>query len=110
MITIKLPDGSEKSFESPTNGLEIAESIGAGLAKASVAININGLQCDLIDSDSELSIFTDRSDEGLFIIRHSTAHLMAMAVKQLFPAAQVTIGPVIEDGFYYDFAFERPFS
>ena len=109
MITIKLPDGSEKSFESPTNGLEIAESIGAGLAKASVAININGLQCDLSDqiiNDAEVSIITINSDEGLEIMRHTlTAQVLARAVKNLYPNARLAIGPTIEDGFYYDFFF-----
>jgi threonyl-tRNA synthetase len=109
MITIKLPDGSEKSFESPTNGLEIAESIGAGLAKASVAININGLQCDLSDqiiNDAEVSLITINSDEGLEIMRHTlTAQVLARAVKNLYPNARLAIGPTIEDGFYYDFFF-----
>ncbi|MDB2543453.1 threonine--tRNA ligase [Woeseiaceae bacterium] len=114
MITIKLPDGSEKSFESPTNGLEIAESIGAGLAKASVAININGLQCDLSDqiiNDAEVSIITINSDEGLEIMRHTlTAQVLARAVKNLYPNARLAIGPTIEDGFYYDFFFENQLS
>ena len=113
MPIITLPDGSQRNFDNPVSVIDVAADIGPGLAKATIAGLVNGLEVDssfVIDSDSELSIFTDRSDEGLFIIRHSTAHLMAMAVKQLFPAAQVTIGPVIEDGFYYDFAFERPFT
>ena len=114
MITIKLPDGSEKSFESPTNGLEIAESIGAGLAKASVAININGLQCDLSDqiiNDAEVSLITINSDEGLEIMRHTlTAQVLARAVKNLYPNARLAIGPTIEDGFYYDFFFENQLS
>ena len=114
MVTIKLPDGSEKSFESPTNGLEIAESIGAGLAKASVAININGLQCDLSDqiiNDAEVSLITINSDEGLEIMRHTlTAQVLARAVKNLYPNARLAIGPTIEDGFYYDFFFENQLS
>ena len=113
MPIITLPDGSQRNFDNPVSVIDVAADIGPGLAKATIAGLVNGLEVDssfVIDSDSELSIFTDRSDEGLFIIRHSTAHLMAMAVKQLFPAAQVTIGPVIDDGFYYDFAFERPFT
>ena len=113
MPLITLPDGSHRSFNQPLSVLDVAADIGAGLAKATIAGLVDGKEVDashIIHNDAEVSILTDRSDEGLFIIRHSTAHLMAMAVKQLFPAAQVTIGPVIEDGFYYDFAFERPFT
>ena len=91
----------------------MAADIGAGLAKATLAGVVNGEVVDasyLIEQDATLAIVTDRSDEALDIIRHSSAHLLAMAVKQLFPSAQVTIGPVIEDGFYYDFAFERAFT
>ena len=113
MPLITLPDGSQRSFNQPLSVLDVAADIGAGLAKATIAGLVDGKEVDashIIHNDAEVSILTDRSDEGLFIIRHSTAHLMAMAVKQLFPAAQVTIGPVIEDGFYYDFAFERPFT
>jgi threonyl-tRNA synthetase len=113
MPLITLPDGSQRSFNQPLSVLDVAADIGAGLAKATIAGLVDGKEVDashIIRNDAEVSILTDRSDEGLFIIRHSTAHLMAMAVKQLFPAAQVTIGPVIEDGFYYDFAFERPFT
>ena len=113
MPLITLPDGSQRSFNQPLSVLDVAADIGPGLAKATIAGLVDGKEMDtshIIHNDAEVSILTDRSDEGLFIIRHSTAHLMAMAVKQLFPAAQVTIGPVIEDGFYYDFAFERPFT
>ena len=113
MPVITLPDGSKRNFDTPVSVMNIASDIGPGLAKATIAGLVNGLEVDsdhIIAEDSELSILTDRSDEGLFIIRHSTAHLMAMAVKELFPSAQVTIGPVIEDGFYYDFSFERTFT
>ena len=114
MVTIKLPDGSEKLFESPTNGLEIAESIGANLAKAAVAINIDGLQHDLSDqitNDAKVSLITINSDEGIEIMRHTlTAQVLARAVKNLYPKARLAIGPTIEDGFYYDFFFENQLS
>ncbi len=113
MPVITLPDGSQRTFEQPVSVLDVAADIGPGLAKATLAGSVDGELKDasfVIDDDAELSIITDRSEEGLEIIRHSTAHLLAQAVKQLFPTAQVTIGPVIEDGFYYDFAFERPFT
>jgi len=113
MPQITLPDGSQRQFDHPVSVLDIANDIGPGLAKAAVAGKVNGQMVDTsyqIDEDVELSIITATSDEGLEVIRHSTAHLMAQAVKQLFPTAQVTIGPVIEDGFFYDFAFERPFT
>ncbi len=113
MPHITLPDGSLRSFEHPVTVAEVAASIGAGLAKASLAGRVDGKLVDLshrIDSDAELAIVTDKSPEGLEIIRHSTAHLLAHAVKELFPEAQVTIGPVIENGFYYDFAYKRPFT
>ena len=113
MITVTLPDNSQRTFSNPLSVQDVAQNIGAGLAKATVAGIVDGKEVDadfIIQNDVELTILTDRSPQGLFIIRHSTAHLMAMAVKQLFPSAQVTIGPVIEDGFYYDFAFERPFT
>ncbi len=113
MITITLPDGSQKQFEAPVTVLQVAESIGAGLAKAAVAGKVDQQLVDtshLIDHDAELSIVTGKDTDGLEVIRHSSAHLLAQAVKQLFPTAQVTIGPVIEDGFYYDFAFARPFT
>jgi threonyl-tRNA synthetase len=113
MPVITLPDGSQKKFAAPVTIAEIAASIGSGLAKAALAGNVNGKLVDTfypIDTDSNIRIITDKDQEGLEIIRHSTAHLLAHAVKTLFPSAQVTIGPVIENGFYYDFAFERPFS
>lgn len=113
MPKITLPDGSQKSFEQAVTVLHVAESIGAGLAKAALAGCIDGTLVDTsyeIDKDVSLSIITGKDEAGLDIIRHSTAHLLAQAVKSLFPSAQVTIGPVIENGFYYDFAFERPFT
>jgi threonyl-tRNA synthetase len=113
MPVVRLPDGSERKFESPVTVHQVAADIGAGLAKAALAGKVNGQLVDtsyLIEADSDLAIVTDKSPEGLELIRHSTAHLLAYAVKQLFPEAQVTIGPVIEDGFYYDFSFKRPFT
>ena len=113
MPDIKLPDGSIRSFEQPVSIAEIAASIGAGLARAALAGKVNGQLVDTsfrIDENVDLAIITDRDPEGLEIIRHSTAHLLAYAVKGLFPDAQVTIGPVIENGFYYDFAYKRPFT
>jgi len=113
MPLITLPDGSQRSFDAPVSVIDVAADIGPGLAKATIAGVVDGREVDssyLIDVDANVAILTDRSDEALSIIRHSTAHLMAMAVKQLFPSVQVTIGPVIEDGFYYDFAFERAFT
>ena len=113
MPAITLPDGSKRIFENPVSVADVAADIGAGLAKATLAGVVNGEVVDascVIAEDATLSIVTDRSDEALDIIRHSSAHLLAMAVKQLFPSAQVTIGPVIDDGFYYDFAFERAFT
>ena len=113
MPVITLPDGSQRSFENSISIHDVAADIGPGLAKAALAGKIDGEVLDtsyVIESDIELAIITDRSDEGLEIIRHSAAHLLAQAVKQLFPEAQVTIGPVIENGFYYDFAYERPFT
>jgi threonyl-tRNA synthetase len=113
MPVVRLPDGSERKFDKPLSVAEIAASIGAGLARAALAGRVNGKLVDtsfVIDRDSEVAIVTDRDQEGLDIIRHSTAHLLAHAVKELFPEAQVTIGPVIEDGFYYDFSYKRPFT
>ena len=113
MPVIRLPDGSERVFDAPVTVAAVAQNIGAGLAKAALAGKVNGKVVDtsfLIESDAELAIITDKSDEGLEIIRHSTAHLLAYAVKELFPDAQVTIGPVIENGFYYDFSYQRPFT
>ncbi len=113
MPVITLPDGTQKSFDSPVTVAQVAASIGAGLAKAAIAGSIDGKLVDtshVIDHDVSLRIITDRDPEGLEIIRHSTAHLLAYAVKTLFPSAQVTIGPVIENGFYYDFAYDKAFS
>jgi threonyl-tRNA synthetase len=113
MPIITLPDGSERSFDAPLTVLEVAADIGAGLAKATLAGRVNDVLVDasfVIDSDSTLAIITDRDEEGIEAIRHSTAHLLAMATQEIFPGAQVTIGPVIEDGFFYDFALERPFT
>ena len=113
MVNIKLPDGSVRSFDNPLTVGEVAASIGAGLAKAALAGRVGGKLVDLshrIAQDAELSIITDRNAEGLEILRHSTSHLLAHAVKELFPDAQVTIGPVIEDGYYYDFSYKRPFT
>lgn len=113
MPIITLPDGSQRSFDHPVTVQDVATSIGAGLAKAALAGKVNGKLVDtshVIEADATLSIITGKDPEGLEVLRHSTAHLMAQAVKRLFPSAQVTIGPVIEDGFYYDFAFERSFT
>jgi threonyl-tRNA synthetase len=110
---ITLPDGSQRSFERALSVAEVAQSIGAGLARAALAGRVDGKLVDtsfVIDHDAAVAIVTDRDPEGLEVIRHSTAHLLAQAVKQLFPDAQVTIGPVIEDGFYYDFSYSRPFT
>lgn len=113
MPLITLPDGSQRSFDHPVTVMQVAESIGPGLAKAALAGKVDGTLVDashLIEKDVALAIVTERDAEGVDIIRHSTAHLLAMAVQSLFPTAQVTIGPVIQDGFYYDFAFERAFT
>ena len=113
MLNITLPDGSQRQFPAPLTVGEVAASIGAGLAKAALAGKVDGQLVDLshrIEADARLAIVTDRDADGLEMIRHSTAHLLAYAVKELFPEAQVTIGPVIEHGFYYDFAYKRPFT
>lgn len=113
MPVITLPDGSQRSFNQAVTVHDVAADIGAGLAKAALAGKVNGTPVDtsfLIEEDSDLAILTARDEEGIDTIRHSCAHLMAMAVQDLFPEAQVTIGPVIDNGFYYDFAFERPFT
>ena len=112
-VTVTLPDGSQRQFEHPVTVAELAQSIGTGLAKKALAGKVNGRLvdlCDLIDQDSALQIITPQDEEGLAIIRHSCAHLVGHAVKQLFPGARMVIGPVIEDGFYYDIACERPFT
>src|SRR3954467_8996502 len=113
MPNVKLPDGSVRQFEQPVSVAEVAAAIGPGLAKAALGGKVNGALVDtsfVIDKDSDLAIVTDKNTEGLDLIRHSTAHLLAYAVKELFPDAQVTIGPVIENGFYYDFSYKRPFT
>ena len=113
MPNITLPDGSVRSFEQAVTVAEVAASIGAGLAKAALAGRVDGKMVDLshrIETDAALAIVTDKGADGLEVIRHSTAHLLAHAVKELFPDAQVTIGPVIDNGFYYDFSYTRPFT
>ena len=113
MPIITLPDGSQRAFPQPVSIAELAADIGPGLAKAALAGRINDRRVDtsfILEHDATVSLITARDPEGLEILRHSCAHLLAMAVKQLYPSAQVTIGPVIEDGFFYDFAFERPFT
>jgi threonyl-tRNA synthetase len=113
MPVITLPDGSQRQFDHPVTVDEVAGSIGAGLARAALAGRVNGKLVDtshVINDDANLAVVTDKDPDGLEVIRHSTAHLLAQAVKALYPEAQVTIGPVIEDGFYYDFAYSRPFT
>jgi threonyl-tRNA synthetase len=113
MPVIRLPDGSSRTFDRAVTVAEVAQSIGAGLARAALAGRVNGSLVDtshVVDADAEIAIVTDKDPAGLEIIRHSTAHLLAHAVKELFTDVQVTIGPVIEDGFYYDFAYKRPFT
>ncbi|GAB5451785.1 MAG: threonine--tRNA ligase [Halioglobus sp.] len=113
MPVITLPDGSERSFDKPVSVHEVAADIGPGLAKAALAGVVDGREVDtsyVVDSDASLAIITERDDAGLEVIRHSTAHLLAMATQDLFPDVQVTIGPVVEDGFYYDFATEHRFT
>ena len=113
MPEITLPDGSKRDFNNPITVAEIAESIGPGLAKAALAGRVDGVLVDTsysVVGDAEVAIVTERDEDGIEVLRHSCAHLMAQAVQRLFPKAQVTIGPVIEDGFFYDFAFERPFT
>lgn len=113
MIQITLPDGSQREYPAPLTVADVAASIGAGLAKAALAAKVNGKVVDTsftIDTSCDLAIITAKDADGLEVIRHSTAHLLAYAVKELFPEAQVTIGPVIEHGFYYDFSFKRPFT
>jgi len=113
MVTVTLPDGSQRQYDAPLTVAQVAASIGSGLAKAALAGKVDGQLVDtshLIDKDVNLAIVTDKDPEGLEVIRHSTAHLLAYAVKQLYPEAQVTIGPVIDNGFYYDFSYKRPFT
>src|SRR5256884_9871172 len=113
MPNIRLPDGAIKTFDAPVSVADVASSIGPGLAKAALAGKVDGKIVDtsyVIDRDTAVAIVTDKDPEGLDVLRHSTAHLLAYAVKELFPDAQVTIGPVIEDGFYYDFSYKRAFT
>ncbi|WP_341249719.1 threonine--tRNA ligase [Cupriavidus pauculus] len=113
MIAITLPDGSRREFPGPVTVAEVAQSIGSGLAKAALAGKVDGRLVDTshtIDHDASLAIVTDKDADGVDVIRHSTAHLLAYAVKELYPDAQVTIGPVIDNGFYYDFSYKRPFT
>src|SRR5450755_3396288 len=113
MPDVRLPDDAVKHFDAPVTVAEVASAIGPGLAKAALAGRVDGKLVDtsfVIDRDASLAIVTDKDPDGLEVLRHSTAHLLAYAVKELFPDAQVTIGPVIEDGFYYDFSYKRPFT
>jgi len=113
VTVVRLPDGSERIFDQPVSVMEVAAIIGSGLARAAIAGKIDGKLVDLdfqIEGDSDLAIITEKDSEGLEVIRHSCAHLLAHAVKELFPEAQVTIGPVIDDGFYYDFSYKRSFT
>src|SRR6266545_7776073 len=113
MPNIRLPDGSTKSFPAPVSVAEIAASIGPGLARAALAGKVNGRLVDTshrVAADAQVAIVTERDPEAVEILRHSSAHLLAHAVKELYPDAQVTIGPVIENGFYYDFSYKRPFT
>lgn len=113
MPVITLPDGSKREYDQAVTVMDVAASIGSGLAKATLAGKVNGNLVDasaLIDQDATLHLITAKDEDGIDVIRHSTAHLLAQAVKQLFPSAQVTIGPVIENGFFYDFSYERPFT
>src|ERR1043165_4042543 len=113
MPVIRLPDGSQKTFAEPVTVAEVAQSIGAGLARAALAGRVDGKLVDTgfrIEKDADLAIVTDKDPAANDLIRHSTAHLLANAVQELFPGAQVTIGPVIENGFYYDFSYKRPFT
>ena len=113
MPTIKLPDGKNLEFPSKVTGLQVAEKISKSLAKEAMVISVDGELKDLdfiIEKDSSVKIFTSKNEEGLETIRHDTAHILAMAVQELFPGTQVTIGPVIENGFYYDFARKEHFT
>src|SRR5512135_3773015 len=113
MVSIRLPDCSSRSYDNPVTVAEVAASIGPGLAKAALAGRVDGKVVDTshrIEQDAEVAIVTERDADGIEVLRHSTAHLLAYAVKELFPDAQVTIGPVIDNGFYYDFAYKRSFT
>ena len=113
MIKLSLPDGSVREYEAPVTGADVAADIGPGLAKAALAVRIDGEMMDLsrpIETDCEFSIVTAKDEDALDLLRHDAAHVMAQAVQELFPGTQVTIGPSIENGYYYDFAREEPFS
>src|SRR3954464_9394903 len=113
MVAITLPDGSQRAFDAPVTGAALAASIGPGLAKGALAIKLDGAVKDLatvIDRDAKVEIVTAKSPEALELIRHDAAHVMAEAVQELYPGTQVTIGPAIENGFYYDFARDKPFT
>ena len=113
MPVITLPDGSKREFDQPVTLMQVAEDIGPGLAKATVCGRINGElvdACELITDDADVTLITGRDEEGLEVIRHSFAHLVGHAVKQLYPTAKMAIGPVIENGFYYDIDYDRPFT
>ena len=113
MPNVTLPDGTVKTFDQSLTVADVASSIGSGLAKAAIAGEIDGQLVDtsyMIESDASLAIITNKDDKALEVIRHSTAHLLAQATQQLYPKAQVTIGPVIDNGFYYDFAYKKGFS
>ncbi len=113
MPDIRLPDGSIRTYPGAVSIQEIAQSIGSGLARAALAGRVDGSLVDTsyqVHADADVAIVTERDADGVEILRHSTAHLLAHAVKELFPEAQVTIGPVVENGFYYDFSFKRPFT
>src|SRR6202140_5540502 len=113
MPDVRLPDGAVKHFDAPVSVVDVAKSIGPGLAKAALAARVDGKLVDtsfVVDRDAEVSIVTDKDSEGLDVLRHSAGDLLAYPVKELFPAPHVTIGPVIEDGFYYDFSYDRTFT
>ena len=112
-VKISLPDGSVKEYDAPVTGIQIAADIGPGLAKAALAMRVDGEQRDIaavISEDAALEIITRKDDDALELLRHDAAHVMAEAVQELYPGTQVTIGPAIEDGFYYDFARDEPFT
>jgi len=113
MLSIKLPDGKELKFDQPVSGVEVSNKISKSLAKAALIMSVDGILKDLnyeIDKNCSVKFYTSKDKEGLETIRHDTAHVLAMAVQELFPGTQVTIGPVIENGFYYDFARKEPFT
>ena len=113
MPVVTLPDGSTREFDQPVTVMQIAEDIGPGLAKATLAGRVNGRLVDAcveVEQDAEVAIITNRDEEGVEILRHSLAHMLGQAVKQLYPDAQMAVGPVIKDGFYYDIAHEESFT